>query len=206
MEHLQQRTGDLLADDHLDVVLLAGPEMLDELSVAARSTLGETVGLSAGKILDVLGVIVADVGTEATLVGGLSGAVLSELDTVRVLATLVGAVLPLLEDFKGLLVVLENDEASVEVDLVELVHVVLVVRIVGKGERVGIGVELPVVHEPLKGQVEVVEDGIGVKEDAGLVLLEDLGQNRGLLPRVAAILKGIGDVNVVVLVTVVLGY
>lgn len=151
MEHLQQRTGDLLADDHLDVVLLAGPEMLDELSVAARSTLGETVGLSAGKILDVLGVIVADVGTEATLVGGLSGAVLSELDTVGVLATLVGAVLPLLEDFKGLLVVLENDEAGVEVDLVELVHVVLVVRIVGKGERVGIGVELPVVHEPLKG-------------------------------------------------------
>lgn len=52
----------------------------------------------------------------------------------------------------------------------------------------------------------MVEDGIGVKEDAGLVLLEDLGQNRGLLPRVAAILKGIGDVNVVVLVTVVLGY
>jgi hypothetical protein len=81
-----------------------------------------------------------------------------------------------------------------------------VVRVVGKGERVGIGVELPVVHEPLKGQVEVVEDGIRVKEDAGLVLLEDLGQNRGLLPRVAAILKGIGDVNVVVLVTVVLGY
>lgn len=180
--------------------------MLDELSVAARSALGETVGLGAGKILDVLRVIVADVGTEATLVGGLSGAVLSELDTVGVLATLVGAVLPLLEDFEGLLVVLENDETSVEVDLVELVHVVLVVRIVGKGERVGIGVELPVVHEPLKGQIEVVEDGIGVKEDAGLVLLEDLGQNRGLLPGVAAILKGIGDVNVVVLVTVVLGY
>jgi hypothetical protein len=205
VEHLEQITGDLLADDNLDVVLLSGPEMLDELSFTSRLALGETVGLSAREILDVLGVIVADVGTEATLVGRLSGAVLSEIDTVGVLATLVGAVLPLLEDLKGLLVVLENDETSVEVDLVELVHVVLVGRVVGKCQRVGVGVELPVVHEPLKRQVEVVEDSIRVKEDASLVLLEDLGQNRGLLPRVAAVLKGIGDVNVVVLVTVVLG-
>lgn len=205
MEHLQQVTGDLLADDDLDVVLLSGPEMLNELSVAARLGLGETVGFGARKILDVLGVVVSDVGTETTLVGRLSGAVLSELDTVGVLATLVGAVFPLLENLKGLLVVLENDETSVEVNLLELVHVVLVVRIVSESQRVGVGVELPVVHEPLKRQVEVVEDGIGVKEDAGLVLLEDLGQNRGLLPRVAAVLKGVGDVNVVVLVTVVLG-
>ena len=205
MEHLQQVTGDLLADDDLDVVLLSGPEMLNELSVAARLGLGETVGFGARKILDVLGVVVSDVGTETTLVGRLSGAVLSELDTVGVLATLVGAVLPLLENLKGLLVVLENDEAGVQVNLLELVHVVLVVRIVSESQRVGVGVELPVVHEPLKRQVEVVEDGIGVKEDAGLVLLEDLGQNRGLLPRVAAVLKGVGDVNVVVLVTVVLG-
>jgi hypothetical protein len=205
VEHLEQIAGDLLADDDLDVVLLSGPEMFDELSVTSRLALGETVGLSAREILDVLGVIVADVGTEATLVGRLSGAVLSEIDTVGVLATLVGAVLPLLEDLKGLFVVLENDETSVEVDLVELVHVVLVGRVVGKCQRVGVGVELPVVHEPLKRQVEVVEDSIRVKEDASLVLLEDLGQNRGLLPRVAAVLKGIGDVNVVVLVTVVLG-
>jgi hypothetical protein len=205
VEHLQQITRDLLADDDLDVVLLSGPEMLDELSFTSRLALGETVGLSARKILDVLGVIVTDVGTETTLIGRLSGAVLSEVDTVGVLATLVGAVLPLLENLKGLLVVLENDETSVEVDLVKLVHVVLVGRIVGKSQRVGVGVKLPVVHEPLKRQVDVVEDGIGVKEDAGLVLLEDLGQNRGLLPRVAAVLKGIGDVNVVVLVTVVLG-
>jgi hypothetical protein len=205
VEHLQQVTRDLLADDDLDVVLLSGPEMLDELSVAARLGLGETVGFGARKILDVLGVIISDVGTETTLVGRLSGAVLSELDTVGVLATLVGAVLPLLENLESLLVVLENDETSVEVNLLELVHVVLVVRIVSESQRVGIGVELPVVHEPLKRQVEVVEDGIGVKEDASLVLLEDLGQNRGLLPRVAAVLKGVGDVNVVVLVTVVLG-
>lgn len=206
MEHLQQSTGDLLADDDLDVVLLSGPEMLDELAVAARLALGEAVGLSARQILDVLGVIVADVCTEATLIGGLSGTVLSELDTVGVLSTLVGAVLPLAENLEGLLVVLENDETSVEVDLVVLIHVVLVVRIVGKGQRVGVGVKLPVVHEPLEGKVEVVENGIGVKENAGLVLLEDLGQNRGLLPGVATVLKGIGDVNIVVLVTVVLGW
>jgi hypothetical protein len=67
-------------------------------------------------------------------------------------------------------------------------------------------VKLPVVHEPLEGEVEAVEDGIGVEENAGLVLLEDLGQDRGLLPRVAAVLKGIGDVDVVVLVTVDLGW
>lgn len=182
MEHLQQGTRDLLTDDDLDVVLLSGPEMLDELAVAARLALGEAVGLSAGQVLDVLGEIVADVGTEATLIGGLSGTVLSELDTVGVLSTLVGAVLPLAENLEGLLVVLENDKTSVEVDLVVLIHVVLVVRIVGKGQRVGVGVKLPVVHEPLEGKVEVVEDGIGVKENAGLVLLEDLGQNRGLLP------------------------
>ncbi|KAI6759855.1 hypothetical protein HG531_013761 [Fusarium graminearum] len=197
VEHLEQVTGHLLADDHLDVVLLSGPEMLDELSFTSRLALGETVGLGARKILDVLRVIVTDVGAETTLVGGLTGAVLSEIDTVGVLATLVGAVLPLLEDLKGLLIVLENDETSVEVDLVKLVHVVLVGGVVGKGQRVGVGVELPVVHEPLKRKIDVVEDGIGVKENAGLVLLEDLGQNRGLLPRVAAVLKGVGDVNVV---------
>lgn len=122
------------------------------------------------------------------------------------LAALVGAVLPLLQDLKRLLVVLENDETSVEVNLSKLVLVVLGVGIGSEGERVGVGVQLPVVHEPLEGEVEAVEDGIRVEEDAGLVLLEDLGQDRRLLPRVSAVLKGIGDVDVVVLVAVDLGW
>lgn len=206
VESLEQHAGELLADGHLDVVLLSSPEMLDELAVASRAALGEAVGLSALELLDVLGVIVADVGTEATLVGRLAGAVLSEVDTLGVLAAFVGAVLPLLQDLERLLVVLENDETSVEINLSKLILVVLGVGIGSESHRVGVGVKLPVVHEPLEGEVEAVEDGVGIEENAGLVLLEDLGQDRGLLPRVAAVLKGIGDVDVVILVTVDLGW
>lgn len=35
VESLEQRAGELLADGHLDVVLLSGPEMLDELAVTS---------------------------------------------------------------------------------------------------------------------------------------------------------------------------
>lgn len=205
MEGLEESTRELLANGDLDVIVLAGPEVLDELTLAARATLRETVALGAREFLDILGIIIADVGTEATLIGGFTGAVLSELGTLGVGAAIVGTLLPGVHDLKRLLVVLGNDETSVEVDLAELVLVVLMGRIGGKCHGVGVGVKVPVVHDPLKGEVEMIKDGVRVKINAGLVLLENLGHDRGLLPGSATVLISV-DVDVVVLVTVDLGW
>lgn len=195
---------ELATDSNLDPVLLAGPEMLDELALTARVALGETVGLGAEQLLDILGIIVANVGTETSLIGGLTRAIQLEFSAIGVLAALLRAGVPLVEDLVGLVVVLGDDETSVEIDVAELVLVVLSVGISGKGERVGGGVKVPVVHEPLEGEVEVVEDGVRVEVDAGIVLLEDLGHDVGLLPGITAILVGV-DIDIVVLVTVDLG-
>lgn len=68
-----------------------------------------------------------------------------------------------------------------------------------------LGVETPVVHQPLKGKFEAVEDSVRVEVDASLVLLEDLGDDGGLFPRRAAVF-GVFDCDVVILVSVDFSY
>jgi hypothetical protein len=99
---------------------------------------------------------------------------------------------------------LRDDETSVEHELAELVLVVLTIGVNGEGEGVVDGVDVPVVQKPLKGKIEVLEDGIGIEIDASLVLLEDGGDDRGLFPRSATILRLL-DGDEIVLVTVDFG-
>lgn len=134
------------------------------------------------------------------MVGGLAGDVLSELDTLGVSAGLLGAIRPCVEDIESSVVVLRDDEAGVEVVLPELVLVVVLRRVEGEGERVRLRSKAPVVQQPFEGQIKMVEDGIGIDENANVVVSKNLRQNRGLLPRIAAVLELL-NVDVVVFVT-----
>lgn len=183
MEQLEEFAGNLLLDEHLDPGLLAGPEVTDKGTITAGLGLRETVGLVAGQRDDIGGrVVVADVGTKATLVGGLARAVGAEVNAVGVLATGLRARLPLVKNLKGLLVVLENDETGVEIDSLELVLVVGVLGVVSESEGVGGRVQAPEVHEPLEGNIHMVHNSIRIHEDAGVVVLKDLADNGRLGP------------------------
>lgn len=183
MQRLEHVAGELaLADRDLDPIVLAAPEVADKVAVTLRLTLRISVGLVAGQLLDVLGVVVADKRPEAALVGGLARVGLAELDALGVLARLLGAALPGVKDLEGLVVVLGDDEARVEVVLAELVLVVVLGGVRGEGEGVGLGGEAPVVHQPFKGEVHVVEEGVGVDKDAHFVVSENLRHDGGFLP------------------------
>lgn len=204
MEHLEIRPRDLQADKDLDPAVLAGPQVADEAALTLGIAVREAVGVGAGQLADVVGVVVADKGAEAALVGRAAGRVGAELDALGVLAVLLGTAGPGVHDLVRLGVVLRDDEARVEHQLAKLVLVVLAVGVDGEGERVVAGVEVPVVEQPLKGQVEVLEDGVGVEVQARLVVLEDGGDDGGLFPRRATVL-GLLDGDEVVLVAVDLG-
>lgn len=204
MEELEIASGNLLADKHLDPAVLSGPQVADEASFALGIAVRETVGVSTGQLPDVVGVVIADEGAKAALVRGPAGRVGAELDALGVLAVLLGASRPGVHDLVRLGVVLRNDEAGVEHELAELVLVVLAVGVHGQGQGVVARIEVPKVQQPLKGKVEVLEDGVGVEVQTGLVLLEDGGDDGGLFPRGAAIL-GLLNGDKVVLVTVNLG-
>lgn len=204
VEQLKIAPGDLLADKHLDPAVLARPQVADEASFALGIAVRETVGVGAGQLPDVVGVVVSDKGAEAALVGGPAGRVGAELDALGVLAVLLGASRPGVHDLVRLGVVLRHDEARVEHELAELVLVVLAVGIDGQGEGVVARVEVPKVQQPLERKVEVLEDGVGIKVQAGLVLLEDGGDDGCLFPRGAAIL-GLLNGDKVVLIAVDLG-
>jgi len=79
------------------------------------------------------------------------------------------------------------------------------VGIVGEGEGVVLGRNAPVVHEPLEGKVETVEESVGVDEDADVMLLEDLREDGWLLPGIATVGVSV-DRDVLILVSVDLGY
>lgn len=204
VEHFEIGSRNLLTDKNFDPAVLSGPQMANEAALTLGIAVRETVGVSASKLPDVFGEIVSNKGAEAALVGGSAGRVGAELDAFGVLAVLLGASCPGVHDLIGLGVVLRNNEASVEHELAKLVLVVLAVGVDGQGEGVVARVEVPVVQKPLEGKVEVLEYGVGVEIYANLVLLEDGGDDGGLLPRCAAIL-GLLNGDKVVLVAVNLG-
>lgn len=123
MEHLKVRTRRLGTDINLDPIVLASPQVADEGSVAARVRQRKSVGFHARQGLDVVLVGVSHKCAKATLVGRSAWAGLAELGAFRVRVTLVGALVPSVHDVVGLLVVLGNDEAGVEVQLAKLVLV-----------------------------------------------------------------------------------
>ena len=63
---------------------------------------------------------------------------------------------------------------------------------------------MPVVHQPLERDIQVVKDSIGVKIDASLVISQDLGDNDRFLPRRASVGVLI-DVDEIVLVSMDFG-
>jgi hypothetical protein len=52
---------------------------------------------------------------------------------------------------------------------------VLGVWVVGESHGVVLGVDAPVVHQPLHGEIQLVKEGVGVDEDTDVMLLKDLG-------------------------------
>lgn len=106
----------------------------------------------------------------------------AELSAAGKFAAIVGTVIPLLEDLVCLVLVLHDHETSVQEQVSSSVAVMLGVGIVGEGEGVVLGRNAPVVHEPLEGKVETVEESVGVDEDTDVVLLQNLREDGGLLP------------------------
>lgn len=182
MEHFEIVAGNLLADKDLDPAVLSGPQVADEATLALGIAVREAVGVGAGELLNVVGVVVADESAESALVSGSAGRVGAELDAFGVLAVLLGTSRPCVHNLVGLGVVLRDDEASVEHDLSKLVLVVLAVGVDGKGERVVGGADVPEVQEPLERKIKVLEDGVGIEVYARLVLLENGGNDGGLFP------------------------
>lgn len=204
VEQFEIASRNLLADKDLDPAVLSGPQMANEATLTLGIAVRETVGVGASELPDVFGEIVSNKGAETALVGRSAGRVGAELDAFGVLAVLLGASCPGVHDLIGLGVVLRDDEAGVEHELAKLVLVVLAVGVDGQGEGVVARVQVPVVQKPLEGEVEVLEDGVGVEIQANLVLLEDGGDDGGLLPRCATVL-GLLNGDKVVLVAVDLG-
>lgn len=201
VEHFEVGAWNLLADKDLDPAVLSSPQVTDEAALALGIAVRETVGVGAGELLDVVGIIVSDKGAETALISRAAGRVCAELDAFGVLAVLLGTSRPGVHNLVGLGVVLRDDESGVEHELAKLVLVVLAVRVDGQGERVVGGANVPVVQKPLERKVEVLEDGVGIEVQAGLVLLEDGGDDRGLFPRSTTVL-GLLDGDKVVFVAV----
>lgn len=139
------------------------------------------------------------------MIGGLPTLAVAELGTTREAAAIVGTIIPLLENFVGLLLVLHDHETSVEEQVAPSVAVVLGVGVERQSHGVVLGGDAPVVHEPLEREIEAVEEGVRVNEDTDVMLLEDLCEDRGLLPGIATVGVAV-DLDVVVLVSVDLGY
>lgn len=115
MEYFKIWPWNLFPNKDLDPIVLAGPQMADEPALAARIAVRVTVGLAARELLDVLGEVVSDKGTKATLVGGFAGVVQAELDAFGMGTAIVGTCLPGIHDLVRLFVVLDNYKASIQV-------------------------------------------------------------------------------------------
>jgi hypothetical protein len=59
---------------------------------------------------------------------------------------------------------------------------VLQIRVLCQRNQIFLLVDTPVVEQPLKGEIKVVEDCVRVDVDARRVLLEDTAEDGGFLP------------------------
>ena len=201
MQDLEVSTWNLLPNSNLDPRIFARPQMSNKLASAGRAALRVPIRLVARQLLNISRVIIPHKRPEPTLIRRPPRIIKPKLCAVRMLAVLARAIPPVIQNLVRLWVVLQNDEAGVEVGLVELVLVLGLVRVEGEGEGVCGRVDVPVVHQPLHGEVEVVEDCVGVEVDAGVVVLEDLGDDGGFHPGGTTVFGGL-DADEVVLVAV----
>jgi hypothetical protein len=184
----------------LDQVLLE-PVVANKLALAvADLDSWKAVCLTAVKLLNVVFVVVADVFSKGRLF------VEPRVLPLRAVCVpdVVWAFVPRLENGHCLVVVLDDHEPGVGVRAVESVRVVLgrlrVPGVFGHGDGV-LGLDVPVVQHPLDRDVQKAEGGVGVEEDDELVLLDVVGQRRGLDPRRVAVLE-VGRLDELVVVAV----
>lgn len=145
MEHFEVAARNLLADENLDPAVLSSPQVTDKAAFAFGIAVRETVGVGAGELLDVFGVIVSDKGAETALISRSARRVGAKLDAFGVLAVLLGTSRPGVHNLVGLGVVLRDDESGVEHELSKLVLVVLAIGVNSKGERIVGWADVPVV-------------------------------------------------------------
>lgn len=194
-----QRDGvhDVLAEIRLDVRLLE-PVVADEFALAiADFDTWVAVGLAAVELLDIVVPVVADVLAESGLFVKLGLFPLRAVGVPDIFRTF----MPGLEHRHSELVVLDYHKTGVSVGAVESIRVVLrlirVPRVLGHDERMR-GFDVPVVEHPLNRNMEEAENGVSVEEDDKLVVLDVIGQRRGLDPGGVAILKLVGVDELVV--------
>lgn len=178
--------------------------MPDEFTLALCPALREPVGLIARQLFDIFLVVVANIRPESTLVRRAPWLRLSEFLAFGMLPIFVGTVVPRVQNLECALVVLGNDEASVDICVVELVFIVKYIRIEGEGQRIDLGIDRPVIHDPFERDCEVVEDGVRVDEDARLVSFQEFGHHNGLLPGCSSV-RELFNIDVVILVSMDLG-
>ena len=206
MQNLQPRARHELTSRLLEPRPLSGPQVRDEDTLALSLAGLKTVAFRAGHFLDVRTVVVADEQRETTLVGRMAGTSESVVVALRVFGSRGRAIPPILQQIEGLVVLRDNHETGVDPGRALGVEhggfaAIGPLGVLSDGDGVLVGVDLPVVHEPLDGHVEVVEDGITVDVDDNVVLFEELGDDGGFQPRASTVLA-IFDLDVVVRVAV----
>lgn len=107
-------------------------------------------------------------------------------------ARVLGALVPVLQDLHRVAVFLDYHESGVGVGAVEAVGVVLgcfgVPGVEGHGEAV-LGLDLPVVEHPLEREVLKAEGSVGIKENNELVVFNVLCEGGGFDPGGVAIFE-----------------
>lgn len=153
--------------------------MADKRAITARATLRKPVGLVTVQLPNILLLlkVVANVVAHRPLVRRFPRRVVPVVRAILVFAVRLGTAGPRVEDLVGTGDVLRDDEAGVEVAAAEGVFVVVGVGVKGHSHAGLARDDAPVVHEPLKWQVKVVKDRIGVEVDTDVVLLEDLSDD-----------------------------
>jgi hypothetical protein len=182
----------------LDGRVLAEPVVADKHTIAVRPAPGPghpvaLVAVDDAEVLLVV-VVVPHVVRHSRL---LVRPVIRPLGAVGV-ARARRAVLPALEHVRRLLAALADEEARVPHDLAPGVAVVRDPGVLGGGEH-DVLVDVPEAHEPLEGQADVLEDGVGVEEDDDVVRLEGLAHDGHLDPCAVSIfvLRGADEAVVV---------
>ena len=150
MEQLEIRPWQLLTNFNLDLVILSSPQVTDKDAIATRFRLGESIGFVAGKFSNMLSKVVSDICAEAALVGRLPWPVQTEILAAWIRAVVVGTSIPSIHDVIRGWVVLRDDEARVEVCFAKSILVILTLRIQSESHRVIVGIQLPVIQQPLE--------------------------------------------------------
>lgn len=203
-EDALQRQGDCIHHVVAEVALdarLVEPVVAHEAALAVGLLHARVaVGVGAGQLQDVVLVVVADILAKSRLLVEFGALPLG----AALVAHVVGAFVPGFEDILGVCVVLDNHEARVGQGAVEAIRVALGVHgipgVEGHGDAV-LGLDVPVVEQPLQREVHEAEGGVGIEEDDEFVVVDVVGEGGGLDPGGVAVFE-LGGLDKLVVVAV----